>query len=207
MKRKLVALLALLVSATAHAQSIYPPQEPPALTGPYAGVLFGRAEAKTGCIGIIGGGERACDNTDAAFGFFGGLQLHRNFGAEIGYTSLGKVMANSTGPASSSSQSTQNQAWDAAAVGYLPLHEMLPIGRGLAAFLRIGGYRATLSSSERGVADHSNLGWAYGAGLQFDFGSKVGIRGQWQRYKNVGGDEYLKQNYDVLGISALYRFR
>ncbi len=40
-----------------------------------------------------------------------------------------------------------------------------------------------------------------------DLGAKIGLRAQWQRYKNVGGGEYLQQNYDVLGLSAFYRFR
>ena len=207
MTRKLAALLALLASTAASAQAVYPPTEPPAWTGPYAGVLFGRSEAKAGCIGLIGGGGRQCDPTDIALGFFGGMQLHRNFGAELGYTSLGKVRANSTGPGSASSQDTQNNVWDAAALAYLPLHQILPLERGLSVFARVGGYRATLSTSERGVSDHSNFGLTYGAGLQMDFGQKIGARALWQRYKNVGGEQYLKQNYDVLGLSAFYRFR
>jgi hypothetical protein len=40
-----------------------------------------------------------------------------------------------------------------------------------------------------------------------DFTRKVSLRALWQRYKNVGGAEYLKQNYDVLGLSAFYRFQ
>jgi|tagenome__1003787_1003787.scaffolds.fasta_scaffold20888618_2 opacity protein-like surface antigen len=207
MKRKLAVLLALLLSAAAHAQTPFPPQEPPAYTGTYAGILFGRSEAKTGCIGIISGGGRTCDATDTAFGLFGGLQMHRNYGAEIGYVNLGKVRANSNGPATASSQNVSNSLWEAAAVGFLPLHQILPLERGLSAFARVGAYRATLTTSEPGVADHSNFGFAYGAGLQMDFGRKIGLRAQWQRYKNVGGGEYLQQNYDVLGLSALYRFQ
>jgi opacity protein-like surface antigen len=207
MKIKLAALLALLTSAVAHAQTPFPPQEPPAYTGTYAGILFGRSEAKTGCIGLISGGGRTCDATDKAFGLFGGLQMHRNYGFEIGYMNLGKVRANSDGPASASSQDVANSLWEAAAVGFLPLHQILPIERGLSAFARVGGYRATLSTSERDVADHSNFGLAYGGGLQMDFGRKIGLRGQWQRYKNVGGGDYLQQNYDVLGLSAFYRFQ
>jgi opacity protein-like surface antigen len=207
MRRTLLALLALVVSSVAHAQSVYPPREPPALVGPYAGLLFGRSEAKAGCIGIISGGARQCDAVDLALGIFGGYQLHRNYGAEIGYTNLGKVKANSTGPGSASSQNVQNNTWDAAVVGFLPLHQILPLERGLSAFARLGGYRATLSTSERGVPDHANYGFAYGGGLQFDFGPKIGGRAQWQRYRNVGGGEYLKNNYDVLGLSAFYRFQ
>jgi hypothetical protein len=207
MTRKLAALIAFLVSASAHAQTVYPPSEPPAWTGYYAGALFGRSEAKAGCIGIISGGGRTCDPIDVAFGFFGGLQMNRNFGAELAYTNLGKVKANATGPGSASSQNTQASAWEAAGLAYLPLHEILPLERGLAAFARLGAYRATLSASERGVADQSNIGWTYGAGLQLDLGAKIGMRALWQRYKNVGGDVYLKQNYDVLGLSAFYRFQ
>jgi OOP family OmpA-OmpF porin len=207
MKRKLAALAAFLVSAVAHAQTPFPPQEPPAYTGTYAGILFGRSEAKTGCIGSISGGDRACDATDTAFGLFGGLQMHRNYGAEVGYVNLGKVKANETGPTSASGQNVAASLFEAAAVGFLPLHQILPLERGLTAFARVGGYRGTLTASEGGVEDHSNFGWAYGAGLQMDFGAKIGLRAQWQRYKNVGGGVYLQQNYDVLGLSALYRFQ
>jgi len=207
MKRTFFALIALFSSAHGYAQTVYPPREPPAPLGAYAGALFGRAEAKKGCIGIISGGGRDCDPTDIALGLFAGIQLHRYYGAELGYTNLGKVRANNRGPGSSSSQNTQNNTWDAVAVAYLPLHNVLPLERGLSAFARLGGYHATLSTSERGVPDHSNFGWTYGAGLQFDFSRKVALRAQWQRYKNVGGEVYLEQNYDVLGMSALYRFQ
>jgi OOP family OmpA-OmpF porin len=207
MTRKLAALLALLVSFAAHAQTPFPPREPPAWTGYYAGALFGRSEAKAGCIGIISGGARTCDPTDLAFGVFGGLQLHRNWAAEVSYTNLGKVNARSNGPGSASSQNTQASIFDGAVVGNLPLHQILPLERGLSAFARFGLYHATLTASERGVADRTNMGWTYGAGLQFDLGRKIGVRALWNRYKNVGGDVYLKQNYDVLGLSAFYRFQ
>jgi hypothetical protein len=206
MKRKLAALLALIVSTVAHAQTPFPPKEPAAWTGYYAGGLFGRSEAKAGCIGIISGGGRTCDPTDMALGFFGGVQLHRNYGAEIAYTNLGKVRANANGAGSASSQNTQNSTWDVAALAYLPLDQILPLDRVLTAYARVGGYRATLSTSERGVSDHGNFGVTYGAGLQMDFGPKIGLRALWQRYKNVGGGQYLEQNYEVLGLSAFYRF-
>lgn len=207
MKRTLFALVALLVSTTALSQSVYPPREPPAPLGFYAGLLFGQSEAKSGCIGIVSGGGRKCDPTDIAYGFFGGLRMHRHYGVEAGYTNLGKVRADSQGPGTASSDNTQNNIWDAAAVGYLPLSQILPLGEGVSAFARLGGYHATLSTSERGVADQSNFGWAYGAGLEMEFTRKAALRLLWQRYKNVGGGEYLKQNYDVLGLSALYRFQ
>jgi OOP family OmpA-OmpF porin len=207
MKRTLLALVALISSTLAAAQTVYPPKPAPAPLGFYAGLLFGQSEAKAGCIGVVSGGGRKCDPTDIAYGFFGGLQMHRYYGIEAGYTNLGKVRADSQGPGTASSDNTQSNIWDAAVVGWLPLSAVLPVGEGVSAFARLGGYHATLSTSERGVSDHSNFGVAYGAGLQMDFTRKVALRALWQRYKNVGGAEYLKQNYDVLGLSAFYRFQ
>ncbi|HUQ74847.1 MAG TPA: outer membrane beta-barrel protein [Burkholderiales bacterium] len=205
MKRTLIALLALAASAaalTVQAQAIYPPKPTPALVGPYAGGLFGRSEAKSGCIGVISGGGRQCDPIDLAFGAFAGYQLHRYYGAEVGYTYLGRVWANSTGPGSATSQNVQASAWDLVALGILPFDE------NLSAFARVGGYRATLSTSERGEPDHTNFGFTYGGGLQFDFNRRYAVRALWQRYKKVGDDvRYGVNYYDVLGLSALYRFQ
>jgi opacity protein-like surface antigen len=205
MRKPVLALLALpllvLLCTAAHAQAVYPPKPTPALVGPYAGALFGRSEAKKGCIGLLGGGARACDETDLAFGVFAGYQLHRYYGVELGYNNLGKVSANSTGPASASSQNVHTDLWDLSATGILPIDD------NLSAFARLGGYRASQSTSERGIADKSNFGLGYGAGLQWDFNRTYGVRVLWQRYKNVGRDPYGTNNYDVLGLSALYRFQ
>jgi len=199
-KRTLITLLTLGLSLAAQAQSVYPPQPAPALVGPYAGALFGRSEAKSGCVGVIAGGGRECDEIDLAFGAFAGYQLHRYYGAELGYTNLGKVRANATGPASATSQNVQADAWDIAALGFLPFDE------NLSAFARLGGYRATLSTSERGITDSANSGLAYGGGLQWDLNRKYGLRALWQRYKKIGRGRFDTNDYDVLGFSAFYRF-
>ncbi len=206
MTRTLATLLALAVSATVFAQTEYPPREAPATLGPYAGVLLGRSEAKTGCIGVVSGGARDCDNTDFAYGAFGGYQFHRYFGAELGYTNLGQVTANANPGSFFASHSVDATAFDLAAVGVLPLGEVLPLERSLSFFVRLGAYYAMLTTDVAGVGDHSNAGAVYGGGLQFEATRSVGVRVLWQRYKNVGGEQYLKQNYDLLGVSAFYRF-
>lgn len=72
----------------------------------------------------------------------------------------------------------------------------------------MGAYLATLDSSERDIANHSNTGVTYGAGLQWDFRAGWGLRAQWERYRNVGGDQtYGTNHYDVLGVALLYRLR
>ena len=204
MKRRLLLALALALSAVtlcARAQNVYPPQPTPALIGPYVGALFGRSQAKQGCVGVISGGGRACDETDLAYGAFGGYQFHRYYGVELGFNNLGKVRANNRGPGTASSQNVQAYAWDLSGIAWLPFDQ------NLSAFARLGGYRATLSTSEPGVAERSNTGWAYGGGLQWDLNRQYGLRALWQRYRNIGSQVYGKNTYDVLGVSAYYRFR
>src|SRR5258708_16823138 len=45
-------------------------------------------------------------------------------------------------------------------------------------------------------------------GLQFDVMPALGLRGEWQRYRQVGGSNTGgKGDIDVLNIGALWRFR
>lgn len=199
--RILITLAASLLALPLQAQVEFPPKEKPAATGPYVGGLIGRSEAKNGCIGVLSGGGRSCDKTDVAFGVFAGYQLNRYFGAEVAYQSLGRVLANASGPGSAATQEVQATVWDAAGLGTLPITDHLT------AYGRLGIYRATLDASQRGVEQQSNYGVGYGGGLQWDFDRHFAVRGQWQRYKRVGREVYGNNNYDLLGASILYRFR
>ena len=204
---RLPAVSLLLIASFAHAQTAFPPPEPTWPRGPYAGVLVGSAEAKPGCVGVLAGGGRDCDATALAFGAFAGARLHRFFGAELGYINFGEQKANSTGPASAASQGVKADAFDVALLGFLPLDALLDSGQSrLSFFVRGGGYRATLSTTVNGVPDSTNNGFTYGGGVQYDISPKIGVRALFQRYKRVGRDQYLNNDYDVLGVSALYRF-
>ena len=204
---RLLAVSLLVIASFAHAQTAFPPPQPTWPRGPYAGVLAGGSEAKPGCVGILAGGDRDCDATDLAFGVFAGAQFHRFLGAEIGYVNFGEMKANSTGPASTASQSVKADAFDVALVGFLPLDALLETAKSrFSLFVRGGGYRAKLNTTVGGVPDSTNSGFTYGGGIQYDITQKIGVRGLFQRYKRVGRDPYGNNNYDVLGISALYRF-
>jgi OOP family OmpA-OmpF porin len=204
---RLLAVSLLVIASFAQAQTAFPPPEPTWPSGPYAGVLVGGSEAKPGCNGVLAGGGRDCDATDLAFGVFAGAQFHRFFGAEIGYINFGEVKANSTGPTSAASQSVKADAFDIALVGFLPLDALLETTKSrFSLFLRAGGYRAKLNTTVANVPDSTNNGYVYGGGLQYDITQKIGVRALFQRYKRVGRDQYLNNDYDVLGVSALYRF-
>ena len=204
---RLLAVSLLLVASFAHAQAPFPPPAPTWPRGPYAGVLVGGSEAKPGCVGVLAGGGRDCDATDLALGVFAGDQFHRFFAAEFGYINFGEMKANSTGPASTASQGVKADAFDVALLAILPLDALLETTKSrFSLFLRGGGYRAKLNTTVASVPDSTNNGWMYGGGLQYDITEKIGVRALFQRYKRVGRDQFGNNNYDVLGISGLYRF-
>lgn len=204
---RLLAFSLLLIASLARAQTAFPPPEPTWPRGPYAGMLVGSSEAKPGCQGVLAGGGRDCDATDLAFGVFAGDQFHRFFAAEFGYINFGSMTANATGPASAATQKVTADAFDVALVGLLPLDALLEGTRSrFSLFVRGGGYRAKLTTTVAGVPDSTNTGYTYGGGAQYDITQKIGVRAIFQRYKRVGRDQYQNNNYDVVGISALYRF-
>jgi OOP family OmpA-OmpF porin len=201
MKKPPFALAFVLSFASAFpalAQAPFPPPPAPGLSGPYVGGLLGRSRAKQGCVGVLAGGGRSCDDTDPAYGLFAGYQLNRYFAAEAGYADLGKLRASSV----ATTVDTHAWLWEAAALGFVPVADRFAL------YGKFGGYRATLQSSERGLADRSNGGVTYGGGLEWGLRPGLGLRGQWQRYKDVGGDlVYGENTYDVLSAALLWRWR
>ena len=199
---RLFALAMTFISAPALAQMTpFPPPPTPPQVGPYIGGGIGLAQAKKGCLGILSGGGRACDDSDMAFGGYAGYRPLQFVAAELAYHDLGNVTASGTG----FNEHVHAMVMDLTALGILQITE------NLGAFLRLGAYRATLDTSIRGVDDHTNGNVTYGAGLQWnlDMVKGLGIRLDWQRYKKVGGDNtpYGTNNYDVLNASLFWRFR
>ena len=205
MIRKLAFILVCWLPALALAQAReFPPRDEPPLLGPYVGALIGQSEAKNGCLGVMAGGGRACDESAIALGIFAGYRLSRHFGAEVAYTDLGEIEARNQGPGTSATQSLSASMFDVMGVGFLPL--VGEGGVGVSAFARLGLYRALLDTTVRGVADSANWGLTYSGGLQWDADRRWGVRGTWQRYKRVGRDPFGNNNYDVLSLAGIWRF-
>ncbi|MGH8692494.1 MAG: outer membrane beta-barrel protein, partial [Burkholderiales bacterium] len=98
---------------------------------------------------------------DVAVKVLGGYQITRTFGAEAGYGLL------------FDEGSTEVRALELVAVGSFPLTGQLSI------FGKLG--LANVDVETGGGSDDSTE-LTYGVGVQYDLSSKLGIRGQWQRY-------------------------
>jgi len=199
MTRQFAFLVLALTARAAMAQAPFPAPPPPALAGPYVGATLGYSQAKKGCVGVLAGGGRTCDDTDPGFGIFCGYRLSRYLGAELAYRDLGNVRARSA----TSSDFIHTAVLDMTALGILPIEDRF------AAYLRLGGYRAMQNASAPGVADRNNTQLTYGGGLQWDLFGGFGVRAEWQRYRRVGKENspYDVNYYDVLGVAGLWRFR
>lgn len=161
--------------------------------GWYAGGSIGYAQYK----GICKTTNLPCDSTDTAWHAFGGYQFSRHLAAELAYGNLGEAKAENA-------FRMESKGWDLSALGSFPI-----TGR-LDALVRLGIYRARTTLDADGASTiagggDTNSGFTYGAGLGTNFG-KVGLRVEWQRYANVGGNSVPEDDIDVFSLGALFRF-
>jgi OOP family OmpA-OmpF porin len=171
----LLSAVAMAIALPAAAQS--------RLSSVYVGGDLGQSKFRDACNGIPG-----CDDKDTAWGLFAGYQFNRNIGAEIGYHDLGSV--------STPLGSIDGTALELVAVGSLPLTT------NFSAYGKLGGYRGKLEGLG---SSNTNNDLTYGLGLQYDFARNIGVRGEWQRYQDMGTGNGV--DVDVMRVGALFRFQ
>jgi OOP family OmpA-OmpF porin len=131
--------------------------------------------------------------------FIGGYRFNRNLGVEIGYTDLGEATESGGGITATAEAS----AMELVAVGFLPLNPNFSI------IGKVGMYRGDVDVSAPGIGSvsESNTGLTFGVGVQWDFTKNLGVRGEWQRYADVGGDNIGGEfDVDVISVGVLWRF-
>jgi len=199
MKRSTVAAIALAGSSVSVSPLVM--AQAMKMGGPDAGWYAGGSigESKTDCnTNGVAGASR--DDKDTGFRVFGGYNFNQHFAAEFGYADLGKVTASAGG----ASAEVKNTAWDVMAVGIIPLAEKFSL------YGKLGWYFADskLSGDLLGSASQNSNNATYGIGAGYDFNRNLGLRAEWQRYGNVGGDNVGgKSDADVYSIGVVYRFR
>jgi OmpA-OmpF porin, OOP family len=162
----------------------------------YVGATIGQSEFKDACSGAPAG--VSCDDKDTAWRAFAGYQATRYLGIEFGYHNLGEATASAGGV----SAKAEVKAWELLGVGTFPVTNQFGI------YGKLGGYRATtdVSSNVGGSSEDTNTGWTWGVGAQFDPMPSLGVRLEWQQYRNVGSSG-SDTDVNVLSLGALWRFR
>lgn len=120
-----------------------------------------------------------------------GYQANRNFAIEGGYHDLGRH--NIAG------FPLESTAVEILGVGRLPLNEQAAL------YGKVGGYR---SESKGGGANEKRHDITLGVGFEYALSNNVAARGEWQRYRSMGGGAIGQSaDLDVYSAGLIYRFR
>lgn len=173
-------------------------------TGWYAGLNVGQSKIKDfDCSGTT-----SCDDQDTALSIFGGYQINKNFGVELGYVDLGKATQGGTDPILGTfSLSFEATGFELSGVGTLPISDKFSVYGKLGFFmwdLDVKGSSSTLGSASLSE-DGTDLTFA--VGVRWNFTKNLTAQLQWQRYNDIGDDATTgKSDIDVIGAGILFRF-
>jgi len=168
--------------------------------GWYLGIGIGQSKAKGACDGVSGPGI-TCKETDTAGKILGGYQLSKNFALELAYADLGQAKATFSGFGSTT---IGTKGFEFTGIG------MLPVGERFSVLAKAGMFNWKVDAKDGtglvGSTSASGTDLTFGFGLKFDFTKDFAVRGEWQRYKDVGDMNTTGQgDVDFIGISFVYR--
>jgi OmpA-OmpF porin, OOP family len=170
------------------------------IPGWYIGIGIGQSKYRGACDDVSGPGV-TCKETDTAGKILGGYQLSRNFALELGYADLGQAKATLSG---SGSATIGTKGFELTGIG------MLPLGDRFSLLARAGLFHWNVDAKDGtgliGSATASGTDLTFGFGAKFDFTKDFAIRGEWQRYKDVGDSNTTGQgDIDFIGASLVYK--
>jgi OmpA-OmpF porin, OOP family len=188
MLRIILLAAASLVAVPAAAQSFY------------VGGHFGQATVDDFCDGLFGSGV-SCDDSDTMWRIVGGFQANRHLAVEVAYTNLGEVGVRGPG----GEVTVEATTLEFVAVGAVPLTDRVAL------YGKAGLYRGDTEARAdtvivSGTFSETNTDLTFGAGLAFSVADNVTLRGEWQRYTDVGGGEIGEADIDVVSLGVLVRF-
>jgi len=170
-------------------------------TGWYAGLSVGQSKAKDACTGTAFTGI-TCDDSDTAFSIFGGYQVNRNLGLELGYVDLGEATASGLG----ATASAKSKGFELLGVGTYPINQQFDV------YGKLGFFRWDLDLSASGPGgsislSESGTDLTYGFGVKYSFTKNVGMRVQWQRYNDIGKEATTgTSDVDVISVGVVFKF-
>ena len=169
----------------------------------YFGGSLGKAESKEDACSLNNSAGFTCDRKgEVAWAAFAGVMVNKYFGVEGGYHNLGKIVE-------VSNATTGDRAWARSYIGELVAVAALPI-QSASIYVKAGGYygKTTLTGSYVPPDTWSiSKQWTYGAGVSWDVFRHAGLRAEWQRFNNVGGQEIgFRSDVDLMSLGAYIKF-
>lgn len=171
------------------------------------------SSASLAAQGLTDNGIRS-DESDSGFKLFLGRRVGRNLAVEGSLLFLGEVAAESTitnltPPRALDFKVKWDHGLSVAGIGIAPISERLSI------FGKAGLYYASTTGSQNidafpvlsGSESDTNAGFLAGVGLMYEMTQIVAMRGEWERFFDVGGDHTGGEgDFDLLSLGLLFRF-
>jgi OOP family OmpA-OmpF porin len=135
-------------------------------------------------------GGLSTDRSDSGGKIYGGYQFNPNFSLETGYATMGKF---------------QSAAGEAKGTGvFIDAVGTIPLSNNFSLLGRVGAFNGKFENTFAGTSD-KGTNVKVGAGVQYDFSSNLGVRGEWERYRfdATGG---TKANADLYSVGLNYKF-
>ena len=183
----------------------------------YAGIGIGDVSASYEIPNFDDGSisEGVADNSDSSWKIFGGYKINRHFAIEVGFADLHNDTDKKTTFSGVSNGSgsryvslpdgtvsvdiTDITSYFVAAIGSLPLTSRFDLSAKAGAVFW-GARQTTIDLDQR---SHTLNGTdaLIGLGMEYRFDNGIGIRGEVERYFNMGATDQ-----DVVALSILYNF-
>lgn len=180
--------LQLSIAAVALALSALPAvAQQSADRGWYIGGSIGHAKVSDACSAVPAG--VTCDDKSVSWGVLGGYKFSRNFAGEFGWGRIATIGLSGLG-----TDDVKANAYEASVLGGAPVGPVELFGR-------LGMYHARLSSGGTANLGGSDNGAILGAGVQYNFAPRWGVRGEWKHYHDV-----KDSNINQLNASILFKF-
>jgi len=128
---------------------------------------------------------------ESAWRILGGYSVNRNWALELGYHDTGETDIHGV-PA-------DTHVWELVGVGKWPIDERFSL------YGKLGAYRG--KAEGQGI-EETNTDLTFGAGVEYALNRQTAVRGEWQRYSDMGGGPFPgTTDVDVLNVGVIYRFQ
>jgi OOP family OmpA-OmpF porin len=157
---------------------------------------------------------------DTGLKLFGGFQFNKNWAVEVAYIDLGKFTANNTDSTGTLNLDFKIKGWNVAGVGTLPVSESFAVFGKLGVLNWNLDYKCATASGTavcNAPTNRSASGTdlSYGVGLDYALTKQVGLRLEWERFKDVGDPNNTRgtdngktgqSDADLLSVGVKYNF-
>lgn len=137
----------------------------------------------------------ACENSDKSWKVFAGVRMNENIVVEGGYVDFGTQ----SGTDASGNVSQQATAFTAAGVAGIPVSEQIEV------FGKAGMARWTVEKTDStGAAENTGTDVLVGVGANYNLGDNMGVRAEWERFKDVGSTAGQEGDIDLLSLGFTF---